>query len=142
MKINTIRLLVGDFTAAFRFWRDVMQFPVVYGKEDNLPSELEYAYFTAGEIGFELSSRDQFAAAIGEATPTPTPVGRQAIISLQSDDVDATYADLVARGATAVSAPADHADWGARTGYISDPENNLIEIYTSLHPAEAQPAEQ
>ncbi len=136
MKINTIRLLVGDFPATFRFWRDVMQFPVVYGKEDIAPSELEYAYFTAGEIGLELSSRDQFAAALGEATPTAAPTGRQAIISLQSDDVDATFAELVARGATAVAAPADHADWGARTGYINDPDNNLIEIYTSLHPTE------
>jgi len=139
VKISAVRLLVGDFPATFKFWRDVMQFPALFGEEpgDATPAPT-YAYFSAGEgeVGVELFARDTFAAAIGEATPVPAPTGRQMALSVKTDDVDAAYADMVARGATAVAGPQDHADWGARTAYIADPEGNLIELYSSLQAAQ------
>jgi lactoylglutathione lyase len=127
MKFINVRLLVGDFPAAVGFWRDLMRFPMTYGDE-----AMGYAYFDTGSAGVELFSRDGFAAALGEATPAPTPVGRQTVFVFRVDDVDTTYTDLVQRGATAVAGPQDRSAWQARTAHISDPDGHLVEIYSPL----------
>jgi predicted enzyme related to lactoylglutathione lyase len=132
MKLNNFRLLVGDFPAALKFWRDIMMLPMSYGDET-----MGYAYFDTGNAGLELFSRDGFAASLGEATPTPGPVGRQAVIVFRVDDVDATYADLVKRGATAVAGPQDRPVWQARTAHLSDPDGYLVEIYSPLQASDA-----
>ena len=100
MKFSSIRLLVSDFSASVSFWRDVMELSMTFGDET-----AHYAYFDAGNVALELFSRDNNAAAFGEATPVPKPTGHHAIISFQVDDVDATYADLVKRGATSFAPP-------------------------------------
>ncbi len=127
MKFINVRLLVGDFTASVGFWRDIMKLPVTYSDES-----IGYAYFDTGSAGVELFSRDGFAAALGEATPAPTPLGRQAVLVFRVDDVDATYTHLVQRGATAVAGPQDRPAWGVRSAHISDPDGHLIEIYSPL----------
>ncbi len=127
MKLINIRLLVSDFPAALKFWRDVMMLPMTFGDET-----MGYAYFDTGNAGLELLSRDGFATSLGEATPTPMPVGHQAVIVFRVDDVDATYADLVKRGAKAVADPVDRPVWQARTAHLSDPDGYLVEIYSQL----------
>ncbi len=135
MELNTIRLLVGDFPAELGFWRDVMGLAVGYSDE-----AMGYAYLTAGSTTLELFSRDGFAAALGEATPVPAPVGRQAVLVFKVDDVDAAYADLVGRGATPVLGPQSRLRWGARTAHLSDPEGNLVELYSPLRDPDAPTA--
>ncbi len=127
MKLINIRLLVSDFPAALKFWLDIMMLPMTFGDET-----MGYAYFDAGNAGLELLSRDGFATSLGEATPTPMPVGHQAVIVFRVDDVDATYADLVKRGAKAVADPVDRPVWQARTAHLSDPDGYLVEIYSQL----------
>ena len=127
MKLINIRLLVSDFPAALKFWRDIMMLPMTFGDET-----MGYAYFDTGNAGLELLSRDGFATSLGEATPTPMPVGHQAVIVFRVDDVDATYADLVKRGAKAVADPVDRPVWQARTAHLSDPDGYLVEIYSQL----------
>lgn len=127
MKLFGFRLLVGDFAASLAFWRDVMQLPLQFSDAD-----IGYAYFTLEPVALELFQRDAFAQAIDQATPVATPTGHQTVINMQVDDVDATYAELVARGATSVYEPIDRPLWRARTAHISDPDGNIIEIYSSL----------
>ncbi len=131
MRFTNIRLLTGDFDASYQFWRDVMRLPVAYGPDSpgGIPG---YAYLTIGDVGVELMGRDAFAAALGEATPAPAPPGRQTVLALGVDDVDATYADLINRGATSVAAPVDRPAWGARAAHLADPDGHLIELYTRL----------
>lgn len=130
MKLANIRLLVTDFPASYAFWADVMQLPVAYGPETpNAPSG--YAYLTLGDTGIELFNRDGFAQSIGLAAPQGAG-NPQAIVVLKVDDVKATYADLVARGATAVAEPKDRPEWGATTAHISDPDGNIVELYAPL----------
>ncbi len=135
MKFINVRLLVGDFTASLGFWRDIMKLPVAYSDES-----IGYAYFDTGSAGVELFNRDAFAAALVEATPAPTPVGRQTILVFRVDDVDATYTHLVQRGATAVAGPQDRPAWGARSAHISDPDGYLIEIYNPLQASDSATA--
>jgi len=127
MKFINVRLLTGDFPAALRFWRDIMRLTMTYGDET-----VGYAYFETGDSGVELFSREGFAASLGEATPAPQPQGHQAVLVFRMDDVDATYSDLVARGAAAVSAPQDRPAWQARTAHFKAHDGYLVEIYSPL----------
>ena len=127
MKFINVRLLVDDFPATMHFWHDVMRLPMTYGDES-----MGYAYFDTGSSGVELLSRDGFAAALGEATPAPKRVGREAVLVFQVDDVDAAYAELVEHGATSVMGPQDRAAWGVRSAHLSDPDGHIVEIYSQL----------
>jgi len=131
MKLINLRLLVGDVPASIRFWRDVMQLPMKYGDE-----AIGYAYLETSSAGIELMQRDAFAAAIGQAA-APAPSGHAAVLVFSVDDVDARYAELVARGATPVAGPQDSAEWGARSAQLSDPDGYLVEVYSQLPSADA-----
>jgi lactoylglutathione lyase len=131
MKLFNVRLLTGDFPATLHFWRDVMRLPAAYSDET-----MGYAYLTAGEVGVELFGRDAFAEALGDSTPAPLPMGRQTVLVFNVEDVDAAYADLVARGAAPVHAPVDRPEWQARTAHVADPDGQLVEIYSKLDAAE------
>ena len=48
--------------------------------------------------------------------------------ALSVDDLDVTFTQLLAAGATEVSAPAPAARAGARFAYVKDPEGNLLEL--------------
>ena len=132
MKLINFRLLVSDFPASLKFWRDIMMLPMTFGDET-----MGYAYFDTGNAGLELLSRAGFAAALEEANPISTPTGHQAVIVFRVDDGDATYADLVKRGAKSVAAPVDRPVWQARTAHFSDPDGYLVEIYSSLQASDA-----
>ena len=131
MKLSNFRLLVSDFPASLKFWRDIMMLPLSFSEET-----MGYAYFDMGNTGLELFSRDGFAASLGETTPTATSEGHPAVIVFRVDDVDASYADLVKRGAKAVASPVDRPVWQARTAHFSDPDGYLVEIYSSLQTAD------
>jgi lactoylglutathione lyase len=49
--------------------------------------------------------------------------------------VDATYADLKARGVHFVTEPADQEAWVLRVAHFRDPDGNLIEINAPLKQA-------
>lgn len=49
-------------------------------------------------------------------------------LALRVDDVDATYAALIARGATDRMSPRPSPQPGSRMAYVADPEGNLVEL--------------
>jgi lactoylglutathione lyase len=127
MKLFSFRLLVGDFPVSARFWRDTMGLNMTFSDE-----EIGYAYIEAGSAVLELFDREKFAAALAEADPVPTSVARSAVVTFKVDDVDASYADLVAHGVPSVAVPQDRPLWRARTAHIADPDGYIIELYSSL----------
>ncbi len=127
MELFSFRLLVKDVSAAVHFWRDLMKCSLHFQDET-----LGYAYFDTGKVGLELMRHDDFAAALSESTPVPMPQGRQVVIDVRVDDVDSTYAELLAQGASAVAEPQDRPAWRARTAHVADPDGHVIEISTSL----------
>lgn len=48
--------------------------------------------------------------------------------ALAVDDLDSAFNDVLAAGATRVSAPADAVRPGVRFAYVKDPEGNLLEM--------------
>ncbi len=129
MEFFGVRLLVSDFPAAVRFWRDVMKLALSYS------DEVGYAYFMMGNVGLELMRRDSMMAALGESQSVSNPTGRQITLNFKVDDVDAAFADLVSRGAKPIADPQDRPDWRARTAHLTDPDGNVIELYKLLEPA-------
>src|SRR5579875_1412365 len=98
MKLVSVRLLTDDVATAIPFWRDILGLPMTYSDET-----MGYAYFETSTVGVELYSRDEHATALGATSPSSIPAGHQVVITFQVDDVDAAYAEAVARGAQSVA---------------------------------------
>ena len=130
MKLTYVRLLVADFAASFRFYRDVMVFKPVWGSED----EGGYAEFdVGGGCGLALFDRIAMSAELG-TTDLPAPGNAQDRLALvfAVDNIDSAYNELKDRGAMFVTDPTSHADWGIRTAHLRDPDGNLIEVNSPM----------
>lgn len=135
MKFSNVRLLTGDFDACYRFWRDIMGLTVAFGP-DTPGGVAGYAYLTMGDAGVELMRAADFAAALDAPVPPTVPSSLEAVLVIEVDDVDATHAELVGKGARSIKGPVDRPLWQARTAEITDPDGHMIEIFTRLTPAE------
>jgi catechol 2,3-dioxygenase-like lactoylglutathione lyase family enzyme len=130
MKLTHVRLLVTDFDACFRFYRDVMGFAVQWGAEG-----ANYADFRAPRGGamVALFSRQAMAETLGEASP---PCDRSCqdrfMLVFEAADLDSTVAALKARGAQFLLEVTERPDWGIRAAHLRDPEGNLIELNSPL----------
>ncbi|MHA6760756.1 VOC family protein [Streptacidiphilus sp. PAMC 29251] len=117
-----IRLLVSDFPAVYRFYRDVLGLKPQFDAEDG-----PYAKFTpdTGHAAIALQDRATMAQVLDQLAAPPT--GYRALIVLRVDDLDATHAELTARGTQFAQPPAPMGD-RIRVAHLQDPEGNLIEL--------------
>ncbi|MGB6836799.1 MAG: VOC family protein [Dehalococcoidia bacterium] len=128
LRLTHVRLLVKDFAACFRFYRDVLGFEVLWGEEKG-----RYADFRAGDAIVALYKRGLMAEAVGEAEkPSEAEAQDRAALIFAVEDVDATYESLKTKGVTFVTEPTDRPDWGIRAAHFRDPDGNLLEIYRDL----------
>lgn len=132
-RINQIRLLVNDFSACFRFYRDVIGLPVGSGSEDD-PT---YASFALGsDLSLGLFGRGEMAAVVGAGSKPAHGDGQDAILLVfEVDNLDQAVDALKAKGVTFAAPPTDRPDWGMRTAHFRDPDGNLLEIF---HPLKAE----
>src|SRR5947209_8444076 len=112
-KLTHIRLLVSDFPASFRFYRDVMGFRATFGEEGE-----SYADFDAGDVALALFDREQWAGAVGDARSAAGPAGDAAALIFAVDDVDPEAERLQGAGVLLVTEPQDRPDWGIRTAHF------------------------
>jgi lactoylglutathione lyase len=123
MELTQIRLIVSDFPAAFRFYRDVL------GLTPQDPSDAgPYAKFSLpqGSAAIALHDRADLAQVLPELTST-SEGGERTLIVIKVDDVNATLAQLRERGAKIEKDASER--WGRlRVAYLRDPEGNLIEL--------------
>jgi lactoylglutathione lyase len=131
LRLTHVRLLVRDFAACFRFYRDVLGFEVLWGEEDG-----RYADFRTGDAIVALFVRPLMAEAVGAAgRPVEADAQDRVLLNLVVDDVDATCQELKGRGVEFVTEPQDRPDWGIRTAHFRDPDGNLLEIHRDLDPS-------
>ena len=129
MIASHFRLLVGDFHATFRFYRDVVGLPTQYGAESAGP----YAEFElGGDKYLGLFDRGLMLEAVGRPAELERTQDVHALLCISVPDVDAEARRLEALGVELVAPPADHEPWEMRTVYVRDPEGNLVEFYGPL----------
>lgn len=129
MKLDNFRLLVNDFEASFHFWHDIIGLSLIF-KDDTGT----YAYLQADGSRLELLKADYFAASVGATNLVPTQAGYRGVIVFKVDDVDATYADLVKRGAPSLAAPQRERAGFARTAHLLAPDGYVLEVFHTLTP--------
>ncbi|MDH4107627.1 MAG: VOC family protein [Gammaproteobacteria bacterium] len=110
--IRQIAITVSDVAAAVAFYRDVLGLKLLSSPGKDL------AFLAAGEIRIMLTTPQ------GAGTP-----GANSILYFSVADIGATYAALLARGASDQRGPAltakmpDHELW---TAFVHDPDGNLV----------------
>lgn len=121
MELSQIRLVVDDFGAVFRFYRDVLGLKPQVDDERGPYGKLS---FPSGNAAIALQSR----AHLLETLPSlGQGAADRAIIAIRVDDLDATVVELRARGARFVTEPTTA--WGRlKLVHLRDPEQNLIEL--------------
>ena len=121
MKLTHVRLLVSDYPACFRFYRDVVGLQPGFGDEDS-----GYADFSggAGESCLAIFDRNEQAEVVEVRPP-----GDTAILIFSVEDVDAAAERLREH---LVAGPTSRPDWGIRVCHLRDPDGNLIELNQAI----------
>ncbi|WP_330300279.1 VOC family protein [Streptomyces sp. NBC_00503] len=122
MELTQIRLLVSDFPAVYRFYRDVLGLKPQFEAEDGPYAKLSP---DTGHAAIALQDRAHMADVLGQLGAEPE--GYRALVVLRVDDLDAAHAELAARGAEFTRDPGPMGD-RIRVAYLEDPEGNLIEL--------------
>ncbi|QMU73656.1 VOC family protein [Streptacidiphilus sp. P02-A3a] len=131
MELVQIRLIVEDFGACFRFYRDVLGLKPQVDDEAGPYGKLS---LPEGGAAIALQSREHLA----RSAPwlAARAAGDGSLIVLRVDDLDAVAAELSARGVRWTSGP--ETQWERlRVAYLRDPEGNLIEFQQWLAPRQA-----
>lgn len=127
MELSQVRLIVGDFPRAYRFYRDVLGLVPQFESEAG-----PYAKFSLpkGNAAIALHARRDFEAA---TAPLPVPAGLRALLVIHVDDLESVVAAWTARGARFEGPPRDA--WGRmRVAYLRDPEENWLELQEWVAP--------
>ena len=119
MRLSQARLLVEDYGAAFRFYRDELALEPGFGDESS-----GYASFAVGDGTIAIFARSEQGQAVELRKP-----GDATIVVLEVDDT-AALADR--RRAHVVAGPLDRPDWGGRVAYVRDPSGNLLELFEPI----------
>jgi catechol 2,3-dioxygenase-like lactoylglutathione lyase family enzyme len=131
-QIALITILTDDVPALARFYRDVLGFPV--------KSELEgYVEFESPGVRFSVAARTEMLNATDHISYRERKVGQAFELAFPLDTpgaVDKAYAEIVAKGAVPVKAPADM-PWGQHTAFFADPEGNIHELFSDTVKSDA-----
>jgi lactoylglutathione lyase len=118
------RLLVTDFPACVRFYRDLLGFKTTFGDENSV-----YTEFDTGSVRLSLYGRQMMADIVGDGSlPLHVESQPHVLLYIAVENVDAAYDDLKSQGIEFLVPPTDRPAWGLRTAHFRDPDGNLVEI--------------
>lgn len=129
MKFSNIRLLVNDFDKCFTFYNDMLGLECSWGK----PGE-SYASFNIGiPSGLALFKAELMSEAIDNSAAAKNEIlqDKSAII-IEVENVNETFENLKGKCVVFLTEPKDMPAWGIRIAHFRDPENNLIELFSTL----------
>ncbi len=129
IRLTHVRLLVKDFKACFRFYRDILGLEPVWGDESGA-----YANFETGSVAIALFGRAAMADTIGKGDlPLEAASKDTACLIFEVPDVDGAAHGLKSKGCRFETEPTDYSGWGIRAAHFRDPDGNLIEINQPLN---------
>ena len=120
--VAAITLFVDDLEEARRFYRRVFDVPVLVEDDDSTA-------FRFGNTIVNLLKATAARELVEPATVGGPESGARLMFTIDVDDVDATCAELAARGVELLNGPLDR-PWGVRTASFRDPAGNIWEIAT------------
>jgi len=126
-RIALITILTDNFSAMTVFYRDVLGFQPKIEME-------EYCEFESPGVRFAICPRSVMAKATGDETYNHKTSGHafELAFPVESPElVDSEYRRLIQNGAIEVKPPADM-PWGQRTGFFTDPDGNIHEVFADL----------
>lgn len=126
MRLDGFGIMVKDMPTMVRFYRDVLGFEI---REDENATNV---YLEKDGTLFLLYRRSDFEKMTNHSFGYTDQINGHYEIALSVENyaaVDATFQEIVAKGAVPVMEPATM-EWGQRTCYVADPEGNLVEIGT------------
>jgi len=122
--ITAITLFVDDLAATRTFYREVFGLPILFEDEDS-------AVFRFANTMINLLTSSAAVSLIDPATVASTGSGSRLQLTLDVENVDATCAELTARGVELLNGPMDR-EWGIRTASFRDPGGHIWEIAQPL----------
>jgi lactoylglutathione lyase len=134
MRFTHVRLLVDDFDACLRFYRDTLRLPVALEAGDGV-----YAEFDAGDATLAIYRRDLMSHVIGVVGKRGTSEPDDVVITFAVDNVDDTVEELRGRGVEFVRDAHDQDAWMIRVAHLRGPDGHLIEINAPILRAETPP---
>lgn len=117
-------LVVEDLDAALGFYVDRLGLTVSH-------RTAQYAQLVTGTTRLAFYTRRAMEETLGRPLSRPSEDAPAFELGFKVDDVDAAFAELVEAGALPAAEPRDR-PWGQRTGYVRDPDGNLVELVQDL----------
>lgn len=126
-KIALITILTDDVPSLLKFYRDVLGFQVA--------NDLgEYVEFENAGVRFAICARSIMETTTGHPSFDEPKGGQSFELAFPldtPDELDQAFAEVVAKGATFIQAPANM-PWGQRTAFFADPDGNIHELFSNL----------
>ncbi len=113
-------LIVDDLDRTLDFYTKVLGLKPGHRSGD-------YAQLDTGATRIGFYTRPAMAAVVGFALEPAHQTAPGFELGFKVANVDAAYAEILAGGATPVTAPTTR-PWGQRTAYVRDPDGHLIEL--------------
>jgi len=124
-RIVATELFVQDLAKCATFYQDTLGLE----RQEDGPGSV---VFKIGDVYFFLLEVSAAADLISEGSlELKLEGGPRSLLAVEVEDVDATYAELKAKGVTFLKNPTDQL-WGLRTAHFTDPEGNPWEIHQSI----------
>jgi uncharacterized glyoxalase superfamily protein PhnB len=131
-RIGTVTVLADDALSLVKFYCETLDFGIKYAYDDYIELENE-------GVRFAVCSRAMMESETRHSSYREPKQGQGFTLAFPLttyDQVDETYADLMARGAMPVQAPKTM-PWGQRAAFFADPEGNIHQLFADLpRPAE------
>ena len=118
--IGAITLFVEDLGASKRIYQEVFGLPAKFEDDDS-------AVFDFGNTIVNLLKTAAAPELIAPAAVAPREAGSRLQLTIEVEDVDATCAELTARGVELLNGPMDR-PWGIRTASFRDSGGHIWEI--------------
>ena len=125
LNFKGMRLLVCNYAACIEFYRDILGFELLYQDSNEEEADLKM-----GDTRLNLIKRQSMAEIIGSSeTPSADNATDNLALILTTQDLEATCSELEAKNVNLITKPMYRPQWGIKTVYLRDPDDNLIGIY-------------